>query len=201
MYSIRRVIIIGEYTVYVHICPNGKRYYGSTKQDVKKRWRLNGDGYKNQPYFWEAIEKYGWSNIQHIIVAKELSKEEAKWLEIELIKEFDTTNLEKGYNIVLGDATSKDKVLPEEIRKKISKAKIGKYVGKNNPKSKSVICITTKRIFLTVKEGAEYYGTVGGNVTRCCQGKQKSAGKYKGEKLIWRYLVWNHNKTYRIKGE
>ena len=28
--------------------------------------------------------------------------------------------------------------------------------GKNNPRAKSVICITTKRIFFTAKEGAEF---------------------------------------------
>lgn len=74
----------------------------------------------------------------------------------------------------------------------------GKY-GKNNPTSKSVICITTKRIFFSINDGANYYRLKGGNITNCCQGKKKSAGKLNGKKLVWRYLVWKHDKIYRIK--
>ena len=34
-----------NYKVYVHIAPNGKRYYGITKKKVERRWR-NGKGYE-----------------------------------------------------------------------------------------------------------------------------------------------------------
>ena len=87
-----------NYKVYVHISPNGKRYYGITKQEVERRWR-NGKGYKGNKYFYRAINKHGWDNFEHIVIAKGLTEEEAKWLEIELIREFDTTNTNKGYNI------------------------------------------------------------------------------------------------------
>ena len=193
-----------DYKVYVHIDPEGKRYYGSTKERyIENRWK-NGKGYKRQERFWKAIEMYGWSNIQHIIIAKGLSKDEAKWLEEELIREFDTTNPENGYNKIIGDAIAKGKVIPEDTRKKIGDAKIGcknpmygKY-GKNNPRAKSVICLTTKRIFYTAKEGARYYGiATGSDITKCCKGKHNSAGKYQGKKLVWRYLVWKHDKKFR----
>ena len=72
------------------------------------------------------------------------------------------------------------------------------FNGKNNPKAKSVICITTKKIFYTVKEGGEYYKCNYGHISACCKGKRKSCGIYKGQKLAWRYLRWNHNKKYRI---
>ena len=188
------------YTVYLHISPDGKRYYGTTKQSVNRRWR-NGKGYnKRQERFWEAIQKYGWDNIQHIIVARGLTKEEAYWLEIELIKEWDTTNRDKGYNIAKGGYSANGRITSEETKKKLSKVMIGKHDGKNNPSAKSVICITTNKIFNTAKEGAEYYNCDNSTIIKCCKGKYKSSGKYKGEKLVWRYLVWNHNKTYRISG-
>ena len=46
------------YTVYLHVSPNGKRYYGATKQNINRRWRKNGEGYKKNKDFWESIEKY-----------------------------------------------------------------------------------------------------------------------------------------------
>ena len=196
------------YTVYVHICPNGKRYYGSTKTDVIRRWR-NGKGYKGNKDFTNAIEKFGWNNFQHIIVANRLTKDEAKWLEIELMRVWDTTNPDKGYNRIFGDATEKGHNTHEDSRKKQSNAISGENnywygkhhsedtrkkiseanMGENNPGAKSVICITTGRIFSTVKDGAKYYEIkCAGNITRCCQGKLKSAGKLNGQKLVWRYI-------------
>lgn len=48
------------WTVYMHISPSGKRYIGVTsKTNVEDRWR-NGKGYQKCPYFYKAIQKYGW---------------------------------------------------------------------------------------------------------------------------------------------
>ena len=58
----------------MHISPSNKKYIGITKQKVNKRWK-NGNGYKTQQYFYRAIEKYGWDNFQHIIIAKGLTKD------------------------------------------------------------------------------------------------------------------------------
>lgn len=127
-------------------------------------------------------------NIEHVLVARGLTKEEAHWLEEELIKIYDTTNLDKGYNIAKGGKGPKGVNRSCDTRNKMSKAK-----------SKDVICLTTKRIFSSAKEGAKYYGLKArSNVTECCQGKRNYAGKYNGRKLTWRHLVWNHNKTYRV---
>lgn len=114
-----------NYTVYVHIAPNGKRYYGITSQNVNQRWK-KGNGYKIQKYFYRAIEKYGWDNFEHIIVAKGLSEDEAKWLEIELIREWDATNQEKGYNISLGGESGN---CSEETKKKLSEANKGRQLS------------------------------------------------------------------------
>lgn len=99
----------------------------------------------------------------------------------------------------------------EETKRKISESRKGKCSGENNhfygihrkgkdcPASKSIICLTTKRVFYSAQDGANYYGIKStGNITSCCQGKRNYCGKLKGQKLVWRYLVWNHGKTYRI---
>lgn len=243
-----------SYTVYMHISPSNKRYIGITSLNLDKRWGKTGNGYKTQQYFYRAIEKYGWDNFQHIIIAKGLDEETAKWLEIQLIREWDTTDKNKGYNITLGGesangyspseetrkkiskATSgennpfygkqhseetkkklseinKGKKLSNEIRKKISESHKGKKFsdehkrkigetrkgekhpmygkrGEDNSNSKAVICITTGKIFSSVREGAEYYNINSKeHIGQCCKGKRKSCGKLPdGTKLVWMFL-------------
>ena len=108
-----------NYKVYVHISPNGKRYYGITCQEVEKRWK-NGKGYYKNEYFTKAINKYGWDNFEHIVIARGLTEEEAKWTKIKLIREWDTTNPEYGYN-----ETHKGNAQTEKAKKKISEANKG----------------------------------------------------------------------------
>ena len=55
------------YTLYEHIFPDGKRYIGITCQAVNARWK-KGLGYETQSKVYEAIQKYGWDNIQHLIL-------------------------------------------------------------------------------------------------------------------------------------
>lgn len=81
----------------------------------------------------------------------------------------------------------------------------GKH-GKDNKNSKSVICLTTKKIFYSTKEAGEYYNCDSSGISKCCRkdkNKQgytiKSVGKYKGQNLVWRYIKWNHDKKFRIK--
>ena len=284
---------MNDYIVYMHISPNNKKYIGITCQSEKNRWR-NGEGYKNNEYFYRSIKKYGWGNFQHIIIVRGLYKDEAEWLEIELIRIWDSTNRSKGYNITLGGGGSrgrncseetkrkignsnkgrclseehkrkiseslkgkmsgenhpmynkhgkdnpnygkthteetkkkiseankgkqswnKGKPLSEETKKKISKGhkgvthteetkeKISKShkgmnIGKDNPSAKSVICLTTKKIFYTIKEASEYYNCCSSNIIKCCKGAHKSCGRYKNQRLIWKYLIWKHNKYYRV---
>lgn len=89
----------GEYTIYKHIFPNGKSYIGITKQEPEERWR-KGEGYKTQPKIYKAIQKYGWENITHIIIATHLFENEAKKLEENLIIADDT--IVNGYNQSFG---------------------------------------------------------------------------------------------------
>ena len=65
-----------------------------------------------------------------------------------------------------------------------------KIKGSKNGSSRKVQCITTGKKFNTLKEAAEYYSINIDNISKCCRGKQKSAGKHPdtGEKLKWRYI-------------
>lgn len=89
-----------NYTVYMHVFPNNKRYIGITRQKPEQRWQ-NGNGYKNihQKLIYRAINKYGWDNIQHIILHTDLSEEAAKDLERYYItKVFKSNDKYFGYN-------------------------------------------------------------------------------------------------------
>ena len=79
-----------SYSVYKHTCPNSKVYIGITRCKVKDRWK-NGLGYEYQ-VFGRAVRKYGWENITHEVLYENLTEDEAKRLEQELIKEFDSKN-------------------------------------------------------------------------------------------------------------
>ena len=85
-----------------------------------------------------------------------------------------------------------------------------KTTGKKNGSSRTIICLTTKEIFFTMKDAMEKYNIKStGALPACCKGyvirkgkkeKIKSVGKTKdGKPLVWRYLNWKHNKKYRIK--
>lgn len=133
-----------SYTVYVHTTPSGKRYVGITNRPLSYRWR-HGEGYATQ-VFYRAIQKYGWDNISHEVIATGLSKDDACKEEKELIFLLDTTNPEHGYNMtdggenyvmaeavkqkiaskLLGNTNSKGVVFTEERKKNISEALKGK---------------------------------------------------------------------------
>lgn len=89
--------------VYVHINKiNNKKYVGITGLDrVWDRWRYDGSGYKTQT-FGRAIEKYGWENFEHKILAEVKTEEQALLLEKYYVKEYKSNDKNFGYNISVG---------------------------------------------------------------------------------------------------
>lgn len=107
------------YSVYKHTTPSGKVYIGITSKNPEKRW-LKGRGYANNSHFNKAIALYGWDNISHEILFNGLTKEQAEIEEIRLIKMYDSTNQDKGYNCTFGGESigkHTEKVKIEQSRK------------------------------------------------------------------------------------
>ena len=117
-----------NYIVYMHICPNNKKYIGITKNKPNKRWGY-GHNYKSSILFNKAINKYGWENIKHKILYENLSKEEAEQKEIELIAYYKSNQSKFGYNIANGGHIHS---VSEETKKKLSQSLKGKH---NSPKT------------------------------------------------------------------
>lgn len=180
-----------NYKLYVHISPSGKRYYGITGQEAKKRW-ANGKGYKGNNHFTNAINKYGWNNFEHIIIAKGLTEDEAKWLEIELIREFDTTNQDKGYNQSLGGEGASGCVRSEKQRKEHSK----RMTGENNP-----MYGKSPRDNMTEEEKAEYNRKIKENHADFSGKNHPMYGKHHTEetrKKLSNYFRENHAKSKKV---
>lgn len=122
-----------NYYVYMHTCPNNKKYIGITQQEPKKRWK-SGYGYKKNKHFFSAIVKYGWNNIKHDILFQNLNKEQAEKIEIKLISYYKTNDRLFGYNIANGGNHNGKQ--SEETKLKISLANKGVrngMYGKTSP--------------------------------------------------------------------
>ena len=105
------------YTLYMHKFPNNKVYIGITSKPVEVRWR---NVYNR--YFTNAVDKYGWDNIQHIILAENLSKKWACKLEQDLIWKYQSNNRKYGYNITSGGDGGWGHHVSKDARKKIGSA-------------------------------------------------------------------------------
>ena len=107
--------MIMSYIVYEHLFPNGKRYVGITCQNPSRRWR-GGKSYQSNVRMTRAINKYGWNNIEHTILASGLTEAEAEAMEVRLIKEWNLQDQTVGYNIADGGRHSR---CSEETKRKI----------------------------------------------------------------------------------
>ena len=81
---------------------NEKKYIGITRLDPKTRWN-NGLGYQQNKKFYKDIQLYGWDGFSHEILKNKLSYLDARELETQLIKKYNS--VEDGYNNTYSDIT------------------------------------------------------------------------------------------------
>lgn len=190
-----------KYTVYKHTSPSGKCYIGITSTKPQYRWWY-GKGYSNNPYFYRAIQKYGWDNFQHDILFTGLTKEEAEQKEIELIAFYNSTNIKYGYNIKAGG--NHKGTYAQRTKDLISKKAKERYMDKNNnpmfgrthtvearenisKNHKIPVCQYSLnneyiKTYESAKDASIETGINAGNIGSCCKFRNKTAGGY-----IWRY--------------
>ena len=109
-----------KWKVYMHVVPkelsgykHDKYYIGITQQSLSKRWQ-HGAGYHRCSLFRKAIDKYGWDNIEHLVIAEELTEKEAKDMEVELIAKYNSYNSKYGYNLTKGGDGTVGRMKTEE---------------------------------------------------------------------------------------
>lgn len=188
-----------DYTVYMHIFPNGKVYVGITNQTVERRWRSDGYGYKTQSMMYNAILKYGWDNINHVVLHTNLSRDEAEKEEIATIDKYKSNQRKYGYNINNGGShhgchseATKLKISQakigtrhtEEAKRKIAIASKGRLHTEETKKkrSKPVVCVELNVTYFGIREAERQTGISCPGIVKCLHGQRKTAGGYH-----WRY--------------
>lgn len=100
---------------------NGKRYVGQTSKSLETRWQQHRTT-RGCSALRKAIDKYGEKSFIHNVLFVELTKEQAKELEIEYIHRYNT-KAPNGYNLTSGGDGVRN--LSEESLQRIVKANLG----------------------------------------------------------------------------
>lgn len=205
--------IIGIYKIENVI--NGHCYIGQSNNIIRRlnehKWALRNNRHEND-YLQKAWNKYGEQNFS-IEIIEECTLEKLSEREILYIEKYDS--FINGYNNTKGgegnsqltiekvkpvcDLFNTGKYSPAEIGEIINfdRKRVCRYLYFGNihglcdydpTKSglKKVICITTNRVFESLKEAEEYYHI--DNIGECCKHRLNYVGTdSNGTKLIWLY--------------
>lgn len=193
-----------QWTVYKHTSPSGKVYVGITSWSTNHRWE-NGAGYPPRcKLFHRAIQKYGWDNIEHSIIATGLEEKAAKDMEKDLIAFYKAKgisyNITDGGDGIVGVPTTekqrknaaniwKGKKIPRDIVERSAAKRRGVPFStqhiENIRKSKLGNKNGNKALFLmkdgviikeftSCVEAARELGTHPNCISRCCRGENKT---------------------------
>lgn len=119
-----------NYTLYLHRNKlNGKVYIGVTGRPVEQRWS-GGHGYHSNQRFYQDIEKYGWDQFSHIVLASGMPEELAHEKEIQLISIYHSTDPKCGYNQSTGGRGGRSGVpLSPEVLERLRRLNTGRKVS------------------------------------------------------------------------
>ena len=161
-----------RYTVYTLHSPEGKMYAGYTGQPLKKRWN-NGRGYPKNIALTDDIDFHGWDSFLKSINGEHLDEYSARNLEYYLIRRYDLTNPEKGYNQDYGGFSGERKKLPQ--KKEVH------HAGKTA--KRPVRCIETGELYPSAYEAGASKGIRPSSISAVCLGYHKTTHGYH-----WEYL-------------
>jgi group I intron endonuclease len=154
---------------------NNKIYVGQTVQPLHKRWTRHCSPHSECTYLKNAIAKYGKENFKIENIKECNSLKQMNYWESFYIILFNSTNKYIGYNCNYG---GDNKALTQETKQKISKSmsgyknhffnkkhtseslkkqKIKRLNRKNHISGKSIVCIETNEIFISITQASKKY--------------------------------------------
>ncbi|MCC8068700.1 MAG: GIY-YIG nuclease family protein [Ruminococcus sp.] len=175
-----------NYIIYMHKNKiNDKVYIGQTCQTLAARAGSDGRRYKGQ-VFYNAIQKYGWDNFEHIILEDNLTQEEANQKEQEYIKQYNSTNPTYGYNVTIGGDSN---TLTEEQKEKRRQLNYQMWADGTfkNIINTAVYCIELDEYFESALEAERKYQIDNSSIQKVCKKQANYAGIKNGQPLHWLY--------------
>lgn len=161
---------------------NQKRYIGQTIQLLCQRkaahYSKDKDIYFHRALHKYAVEDWEWTEIDCANSAEELNEKEKYW-----IKFYDTTNPDKGYNILPGGSSAR----PDKEQIRIARDNFVKQYSQENSGSKRLYnmkCVETQQIFKNAAEASRIMNVHHSHLVAAANGKLKSAGGYHWEWCI-----------------
>lgn len=162
------------YSVYMHRNKiNGKVYVGMTSRTPEERYKVNGNGYRNNEKFMKDIQSYGWDGFIHATLKTFTNKEEAEKCERRLIEFFRSDRDENGYNIASGGSIGNAIIGGEALAKKKRKP-ICQYDLKGNLIAEYPGINCAARAIANKKRSS--------SIVDVCNGKRGTSYGY-----VWRY--------------
>jgi len=163
--------------IYRALFPNGKSYIGQTIRSLEKRKREHKWLYLHKDLvFYRAIKKYGWDNLEWLIIDKAETQKELNEKEIYWIKYYNTyiyCNNSNGYNCNIGGGSNIGYKHTEEAKEKCRLIHKGKILSEETKNKLRLVNIghkhseETKKKMSENRKGKKHYN----------YGKYRSEGK------------------------
>jgi group I intron endonuclease len=193
---------------------SGKVYIGQSSKETE-RWRQHRYFARQEEpiqYIHRAMKKYGVEHFVYEVIATCKTREDADETEIQLIKQYDSRNPMKGYNLAPGGDHAWNAGLPseqqpmygkhhsEESKKKISASNMGKEMPPHTDdwKKQASLWLTGRPCSEETKEkrSKSRIGILHSEDTKRQMSKSRM-GKYVGENHPNSKLTWDIVKAMR----
>jgi hypothetical protein len=177
--------------VYLYTSKSTKKnYVGQTIHEGHRRRQHLYLSKNAQDHFHRAIKKRGMSDFDYTVLFS-METNDSKYLSKKLdeiesyyIKLYDSDNKDYGYNIKPGGKTCRGYTLSDLTKRKLSKAHIGIPMSSSAKAKLSfpVLQYSPQGAFIkefpSMMEAWRSTGVSWANISKCCQGKRKSAGGF-----------------------
>lgn len=167
------------YKIYKLLFPGGEVYIGKTYTTLDERWAY-GKKYHKGTSVREAIDKYGWENVQTFLLCDNLTYEEANKLEKEEVDKHGGIN----HPLVLNDRDGGDAgwTFSDSVKEKMSNKMNQRY--NDNPELLTQVdqysydgeFIAT---YPSLIEAEKVTGILYQNISACINGKRTFANGYR----------------------